>query len=100
MLFPTFYPGEGYPGIILEALNIGMPIISSDWLEIKDIINSDCAILIEPNNIDELSRNIDNIYNNKELYLKLCKGAQRQSRIFDLKIQYNNFLKIHEISNN
>lgn len=31
MLFPTYWDGEGFPGIIIDAYIAGLPIIASDW---------------------------------------------------------------------
>ena len=31
LIFPTHYDGEGCPGILVEALSVGLPIIASDW---------------------------------------------------------------------
>lgn len=31
MLFPTYYPNEGFPGTILDAFVAGVPVIASDW---------------------------------------------------------------------
>jgi glycosyltransferase involved in cell wall biosynthesis len=31
LIFPTHYEGEGCPGILVEALAAGVPIIASDW---------------------------------------------------------------------
>ena len=28
LLFPSFYPGEGFPGVFLEAFSVGTPIIA------------------------------------------------------------------------
>jgi glycosyltransferase involved in cell wall biosynthesis len=38
MLLPTYCYGEGYPGIIIEALSIGMPVITTDFNSISEII--------------------------------------------------------------
>lgn len=38
MLFPTFWVGEGFPGVLIDALIAGMPVIVSDWNLNKDII--------------------------------------------------------------
>lgn len=31
LIFPTHYDGEGCPGILVEALSVGLPVIASDW---------------------------------------------------------------------
>lgn len=31
MLFPTFWPGEGCPGIVIDAYMCRLPILGSDW---------------------------------------------------------------------
>lgn len=31
MLFPTYYSGEGFPGVVLDANISGVPIIATDW---------------------------------------------------------------------
>lgn len=31
MLFPTYWKGEGFPGIFIDAYKCGLPVISSDW---------------------------------------------------------------------
>lgn len=31
LIFPSHYEGEGCPGILVEALSAGLPIIASDW---------------------------------------------------------------------
>src|SRR5690606_22162053 len=38
LLLPTFFEGEGYPGIIIESLSIGMPVITTKWKAIDEII--------------------------------------------------------------
>ena len=31
MVFPTYYSGEGFPGVVLDANISGVPIIATDW---------------------------------------------------------------------
>lgn len=38
MLFPSFWRGEGFPGIAIDALIAGLPIIISDWNFNKEVI--------------------------------------------------------------
>jgi len=38
MVFPSYYEGEGYPGAIIESLLAGIPVISTNWKFIPEII--------------------------------------------------------------
>ena len=56
LVLPTFHPGEGYPGVIAEAFAHGLPVISTNWLAIPEIVDEECGILIEPQNTAALHR--------------------------------------------
>ena len=38
MLFPTYWHGEGFPGIVIDAYISSLPLIASDWNLNKDVI--------------------------------------------------------------
>jgi glycosyltransferase involved in cell wall biosynthesis len=38
LLFPTTYAGEGIPGVLVEALFAGLPVIATDWLDLAEIV--------------------------------------------------------------
>lgn len=38
MLFPTFWHGEGFPGIVIDAYIASLPIIATDWNLNKDVV--------------------------------------------------------------
>ena len=48
LVLPTYHPGEGYPGVIAEAFAHGLPVITTKWLAIPEIVDDSCGILIEP----------------------------------------------------
>lgn len=43
LLFPTHYYTEGIPGTLIDALCAGVPVISSNWLNCKDILFDKCT---------------------------------------------------------
>lgn len=38
MLFPTYWNGEGFPGIVIDANMSGLPIIASDWSMNREVV--------------------------------------------------------------
>ena len=48
LVLPTFWEGEGYPGIIVEAQSIGMPVISTFWGAIPELVENNVNGLLIP----------------------------------------------------
>lgn len=48
LLLPTYFFGEGYPGIIIEAQSLGIPTISTSWNSIEEIVQDGYNGLIIP----------------------------------------------------
>ncbi|TKS56983.1 glycosyltransferase [Mesohalobacter halotolerans] len=93
LLLPTYHPGEGYPGIIIEALSLGIPVISTNWNAIPEIIeNGREGLLIEPQNSPELYKAITSITNKN--YFEFSKNAFVQFGNFEEKTVYENVIKI------
>ncbi len=38
LVFPTFYQGEGHPGVVIEAMMAGIPVITSDFRAISELV--------------------------------------------------------------
>jgi len=92
LLLPTYYKGEGYPGIIIEAYSLGIPTISTTLQGIKEIVNPyETGILIEPKDVDELVATIE--YFNPENYQFMSQKAYQKFDDFNADIQTKLFLK-------
>lgn len=91
LLLPTYFDGEGYPGIIIEALSVGMPVIASDWKAINEIISSGHnGLLCTPKDSASLLKQILEL--NKEKYLQLSKNAWESFEGFDAEKVFNKLL--------
>lgn len=86
LVHPAFHPTEGYPGAILEAFSHGLPVISTRWRAIPEIVDDSCGILVEPLDVNELGGSINLLHTNIDLYLKLRKGSfERAKRFSDIR---------------
>ena len=68
---------EGCCNAIVEALLVGLPVISSDREFNYDILDDSCAILIDPDNVNEIEQAIRRIKSDHELQLRLEAGARK-----------------------
>lgn len=75
LILPTFYEGEGYPGAIIEAYSLGLPVITTHWKAIPEIVeNQQTGILIEPNSAEPLRTAIE--FFNPSNYTAFSKNAR------------------------
>ena len=57
MLFPTYWGGEGFPGIVLDAYIAGLPIIATNWnLNTEVVEDGKTGIIIPPNDSNSLAK--------------------------------------------
>lgn len=47
LLFPTRYPAEAMPLVVLEALAHDLPVVATRWRSLPEIISSDCGCLAD-----------------------------------------------------
>lgn len=77
-LFPTFWPGEGFPGVVVDALAVGLPILASDWQHNAEIVTPDVGFLCKANDKTDFVHKISDIYDDRmklTAYSTRCKAA-------------------------
>lgn len=79
MVYPSFYEGFGLP--VLEAMSCGCPVITSNISSIPEI-TEDKAILINPADVDEISRALRLVILSKEKKDELSKDGLERSKFF------------------
>lgn len=84
MLFPTYWPGEGFPGVIIDAYIAGLPVIASDWNLNKDVIEDGITGWIVPtHDVDALANKMIYVIDNKEIVAKLSKNSKEKAMNYD-----------------
>lgn len=89
LILPTYWDTEGYPGIIIEAMSLGIPAITTYWGGIPELINeSENGLFVPIKNSQAIAEAILSI--NDEKYKKMSDAAKKR---FDLYYNSNTINK-------
>lgn len=92
LVFPTMYDGEGYPGVVLEAFSAGVPVITTRFRAIPEIVDDTCGLLVEPGDPLALATAMERLLGDPGMRQKLADGARRMGAAFDSKSWSMHFL--------
>ncbi len=81
-VFPSLIEGFGLP--ILEAMNCGIPVITSDQGAMKEIAG-EAALLVDPNNVASIADGLKTIFEHPERRHELIEKGFRQEKMFSWK---------------
>lgn len=82
--------------VFVEAMASGLPIITTKSGGIVEVVDNDCAFILEKNNrlVDKIAEKIDYLIEHPEVKIKMGKAGQERARLFDMKRYYENFIKL------
>lgn len=95
LLLPSYWKGEGYPGVILEAYCAGIPVIASRWGGIPEIVSDASGILIEPQDSRALAEAMEGLTKSSAKMLELRRGAAAMADKFSSTAWTKTFLDIN-----
>lgn len=97
MLFPTFYDGEGFPGVVIDAFISGLPVLSSDWHCNKDIIvNGKTGFIVPPKDENALFEKMKYIIDHISSIDDMRITCQKEAKKYDNKIILSD-INLHQI---
>lgn len=90
LLLPTWYRGENYPGVVVEALQCGTPVIATRWRGIPDMVeDGESGLLVEPRSAAALEAAIRRLIADPGLRCRLREGAARRGERFRGALWYD-----------
>jgi glycosyltransferase involved in cell wall biosynthesis len=85
MLFPSYFLGEGFPGVIIDAYIAGLPVIASDWHMNSEVIeNGVSGIIIPPKDEFELSMAMKTVIDNPQLLNEMSLNVRKKARDYHI----------------
>jgi glycosyltransferase involved in cell wall biosynthesis len=83
LVLPTYYEGEGHPGVIIEAYGAGLAVISTEWAGIPEIVVNDEGILVQPRDVVALARAMSFLIDNPTRVVHMKRSARCRALDFD-----------------
>ncbi len=91
LVLPTQHPGEGYPGVVIEANAVGLPAVATRWLSIPEIVHDGrTGWLVEPG--DEASLFATLLAIDDAAYQPVAQAAMAHARGFTSEAVYGEML--------
>jgi glycosyltransferase involved in cell wall biosynthesis len=76
--FPTWYPLEGQPIVLLEAMSAGLPILTTRHATIPDVLGEDGAVYVNKKDPEDIARKICILLEDAELRARMGQANQRK----------------------
>lgn len=84
LVFPSTYEGEGLPGIVVEALQAGLPVIATRWRALPELVSDEqSGLLVPPRSPIALAAAMARLSLDETLFADLRVGAAERGRELD-----------------
>lgn len=92
-VYPSLYEGFGLPP--LEAMSCGCPVITSNTSSLPEVVG-DAGILVDPHDVDGLSKAIYAVLSDDELRDRLVKNSLKRAKMFSWNRVAQETWKVYE----
>ncbi|MGH0940158.1 glycosyltransferase family 4 protein [Bacillus mycoides] len=89
-ILPTYYPNEGQPISIIEAMGNGLAIVTTNHAGIPDIVKEENGYVVMPQSPEEISRSLKFLVQNRNKIIELGNNNR--------KVTLEKFREIHYIN--
>lgn len=93
LTLPSLYK-EGLPNVLLEAMSMGLPVISSKLAGVPEIVfNGETGYMCEPGDVDDFRDAVVRLWSDRDSYEAMGRNARKlMEEKFDKKHQFDEFL--------
>ena len=85
-LFPTFFPNEGFPGALIDAMIAGLPVIASDWNYNKElVVEGKTGVVIPAHDEERLYEEILAFIEGKHDIARMREACLKEASKYDVE---------------
>jgi glycosyltransferase involved in cell wall biosynthesis len=86
LAFPSFYQGEGHPGVVIESMMAGLAVITTDFRSIPEVVeNGVNGLLVPPHDPEQLKAAIERLHDDRRLLTELRRHNWERRTRFDAR---------------
>jgi glycosyltransferase involved in cell wall biosynthesis len=82
LVVPTTTWPEGHPGVIIESLCAGVPVVATDVGGIRDLVDPEVGHLVSPNDAYLIGAGLSDVLSSIQNYQRLSSNCLARSREF------------------
>jgi len=88
---------EGMPMAMLEAMSVGLPVVSTNFIGISDVVsNHESALISDVGSAEHLAANMARILSSPDLCQSLASSAQDNAKKFTIQATHQQYLEVYE----
>ena len=85
MLFPTYWKGEGFAGVFIDAFIAGLPLIASEWAHNRQFLREDeTALFIPVHDVQALARKMQECVEGRVDVPRMKKYCQTEAQKYNI----------------
>ncbi len=89
--YPTYYPLEAHPLVVVEALEAGLPVVTTRWAAIPEIIEDGVnGLLVKTHDAHDLAEKIAQVIRDPALRERISRANRRRFEDFYTHEHYGN----------
>jgi glycosyltransferase involved in cell wall biosynthesis len=95
LVLPTYYQGEGHPGVLIEAMAAGLPIITTRFRSIPDLVEDGVnGLLVPPGDAKSLAAAIRALAGDRDRLRRMAAASRARGPDFDVRSLLPRFLDL------
>lgn len=96
LLFPTFYPGEGFAGTLIDAFCAGVPVVATDWRYNTELVSDATGFLYPTGDMEGLVRILHRLADDPTLALDKKKDCLAEGKKYQAETVIGQLIRILE----
>jgi len=92
---PSYHPGEGYSGAVVEATFCGLPLILTKWNAFPEMFSENEVMFVSPKSVDCIVKKLITLKEEPNLLIDFSKKSFEASKRFDLRHTIQQFIDDH-----